>query len=115
MSRNDKTNAKQECNNSIVTLITIEAHDQSNEKTIARAVKEIEKSAKDNKETNLVLFPFAHLSSKLAKPELAQEIVAQIKSKLIEKYTIIETPFGVTKETLFHIHAHAGNVRFREL
>lgn len=108
---NSKTKEKKALKDSIVVLISVEEHDEN--QAIVRLVKEIKKSSKENNQTSIALFPFAHLSNKLASPAKAKEFVDKIKSELTE-YEVIETPFGVSKEILLHIHGHEGNVKYRE-
>ena len=49
---------------------------------VLQAVSEIEKTAEQLKVKNIMLYPYAHLSSDLANPKKAQEILIEIEYEL---------------------------------
>ena len=81
-------------------FIAVEKSDESNPD---RAVEELVKNILDLKDKvkpeSIVLYPYAHLSSELSKPEIALQVLEkaelQLKSKKIKVY---RAPFGYYKE-----------------
>jgi threonyl-tRNA synthetase len=82
----------------LVVLTAIEKGD--NKETISKLLEAIEKTAKDVKTSSIVLYPYAHLSSNLAKPQIAQQFL-QDAEKLLKKNksysSVVRAPFGYYK------------------
>ncbi|MBS3052127.1 MAG: threonine--tRNA ligase [Candidatus Aenigmarchaeota archaeon] len=95
-----------------VLFVSIEKDD--NEKIIKSAIKEI-KSSLDNLKVNKVLIhPYAHLSSNLAKPSDALDLLK--KMEIFMKEIGIETyrsPFGWNKQFSIKIKAHPMAEQFK--
>src|SRR5919198_2987303 len=89
----------------VVTLIAIEAND---DKDIANnAVNEIKKYMDVVKSKRLLIYPYAHLSSCLASPAIAAEIiksVEQISKELLGE--VHRAPFGWTKAFQIKVKGH---------
>jgi threonyl-tRNA synthetase len=79
----------------LVVLTAVEAGD--NETTLKQLIESIEKTAKEVKAKDIVLYPYAHLSSKLAPPETALSILKKAASLLEKKFTVTRAPFGYYK------------------
>ncbi len=89
----------------LVVLTSIEAGDT--EKTVSQLVEAVEKTAKDVKTNNIVLYPYAHLSSNLAKPQLALELLKEAESQLKKIFKhVTRAPFGYYKEFEFKCKGH---------
>lgn len=89
----------------LVVLIAVEIGDSHKE--VKELVEAIKKIAADVKAKNIVLYPYAHLSSKLAPPDAALEYIVeteQILSK--EGYKITRAPFGYYKEFELKVKGH---------
>ncbi len=101
----DEEKKQHEVKECLVVLTSIEQGDSSD--TIKQLVEAVEKTAREVKTENIVLYPYAHLSSNLAKPlvalELLQESEVQLKKKF--KHTI-RAPFGYYKEFEFKCKGH---------
>ncbi|MFX1297690.1 MAG: threonine--tRNA ligase [Promethearchaeota archaeon] len=80
----------------LVVFTTVEKNDESDVNLIARKlVKEIEDILKQINEKTIVLYPYAHLSSHLARPKEAIKILKSAEEILrTKKYTVIRAPFG---------------------
>ena len=76
----------------LVVLTAVE--DGDDERTILDLVESVEKTATEVNAKNIVLYPYAHLSSKLAKPEAALSILVGAEKKFGKKFKIIRAPFG---------------------
>ena len=88
----------------LVILIAVETGDA--ETQINQLIEAVEKTAKDVKAKNIVLYPYAHLSSKLAKPEHAQEILQKAEKILSKKFKVTKAPFGYYKEFELKVKGH---------
>ncbi len=82
----------------LVIFTAVEKGD--NEKTVKLLVKNIQDIAKQVKAKNLVLYPYAHLSSNLASPDTAVKLLKQAESilKKDKKVKVVRAPFGYYKE-----------------
>lgn len=101
----DKEKEEKVVKECLVVLTSVEQGDS--EKILDQLVQAVEKTAKEVKTDNIVLYPYAHLSSNLAKPLLALDLLksAEIKLKKIFKNTI-RAPFGYYKEFEFKCKGH---------
>jgi threonyl-tRNA synthetase len=89
----------------LVVLTAVEKGDSKS--TLSELVKAIEKTAKDVKAKNVVLYPYAHLSSNLAPPALAQSTLQQAESLLSKKkLKITRAPFGYYKSFELKVKGH---------
>jgi len=82
----------------LVVLTAIEKGDS--EETIRELVSAIEKTAKDVKTNIVVIYPYAHLSSNLASPSIAQDYLKKAESLLKKSESINKVeraPFGYYK------------------
>lgn len=61
---------------------------------VVKAVDEIEKVAKRVSADRIVVYPFVHLSSRPAKPDLALNLVKDIASELEKNNEVYRAPFG---------------------
>jgi threonyl-tRNA synthetase len=83
----------------LVILSAVEASDD--DKVIDWLVENVKDIAKQVKAENVVLYPYAHLSPNLSKPDFAQNVLeeAQEKLKKEKSFKIVErAPFGYYKE-----------------
>ncbi len=68
---------------------------KSKELAVEKAVKDIIKTAEQLKVKNIMLYPYAHLSSNLASPKKAQEILIEMEYALKqENFNVKRSPFG---------------------
>ncbi|MEE8167625.1 MAG: threonine--tRNA ligase [Candidatus Hydrothermarchaeales archaeon] len=88
----------QEADEALVVFTAVEASDESDSgKAVNEACSEIEKVFKNVKAESIFLYPYAHLSSSLAKPQAAAKILKDMEKKLGEKYPVKRAPFGYYK------------------
>ena len=89
---NQKLNGEaKEC---LVVMIAVEKGDSI--AVVKELVNSIEKISSDVKTKNIVLYPYAHLSSNLGKPDLAMEILNKAEKQL-KNFNVISAPFGYYK------------------
>ncbi|HEC86723.1 MAG TPA: threonine--tRNA ligase, partial [Thermoplasmatales archaeon] len=67
----------------LVVFIAVESVDEkSRNDAIKQAYEEISKVARELKVEKIMLYPYAHLSSNLAKPSFAKEILIDLENEL---------------------------------
>ena len=89
----------------LVLFISVEKED--NEALGSKAVKDAVDFAEKNKISNLVLYPWAHLSSDLEEPQRSQNLFQyMVKEAEKSKLKIIRAPFGWTKALSLDIKGH---------
>ena len=101
----------------LVILTAVEAQDEQNSNLIKEYVEEILSLAKQVDAKNIVLYPYAHLSSSLSKPDFALKALekAEAELKKEKKYTIIRAPFGYYKEFELKCKGHPLSELSREI
>lgn len=82
----------------LVILTAIEKQDESNSEIVNRLVKEVENLISQINPTELVIYPFAHLSSSLSNPDFALKTLQEAENLLSKKYKVTRAPFGYYKE-----------------
>ncbi|MGZ7043665.1 MAG: threonine--tRNA ligase [Methanobacterium sp.] len=85
-----------EFENALVVFTAVEKEDEQNTPEIVEnAVSEIINVSSQVKPDNVIIYPYAHLSSSLGSPKLAKEILIDMESKLKEKdLKVTRIPFG---------------------
>jgi len=81
----------------LVIFSAVEKADEADlKKVIDRYVKEVKDIAVQVKAKNIVLYPYAHLSSSLSAPKKAEEVLKEAEKILIKEkeYHITRAPFG---------------------
>jgi threonyl-tRNA synthetase len=79
----------------LVVLTAVESSDS--EDTVSQLVKAVKKTATDVKAKNIVLYPYAHLSSNLAPPNKALDFLKQSEKALKKDFKVTRAPFGYYK------------------
>ncbi len=102
----DKTEGK--FDNVLVVFTTIEAEDEKNPKLIVeKALEEIMDIYTKVKADRVLIYPYAHLSSNLASPSKAQEILSNLYTTIKQRgIEVHKAPFGWYKEFLLHCYGH---------
>ncbi|MDO8467363.1 MAG: threonyl-tRNA synthetase editing domain-containing protein, partial [Nanoarchaeota archaeon] len=100
-----------------LTIMTaIEKQDEGNIKKVVEAlVEEIIKIAEQVDVKNIVLYPYAHLSSNLASPEYALQTLIETEKALSKKYKVWRAPFGYYKEFEMKVKGHPLSELSREI
>lgn len=96
----EKKNERME--NVLVSFISVEKDDE----TYEMACNEIREVASMVNTKNIMLYPYAHLSSELASPEKAIEILKNIEENLKEDYNVKRAPFGWYKSFKISCKGH---------
>ncbi len=92
-----KTKEEQRVDEPLVVLTAVEKGD--NDDTVKELIESIKKTASDVKTKNIVLYPYAHLSSNLSNPDTALEYMTEAQNTLQkEGYNVTRAPFGHYKQ-----------------
>ena len=104
-------------NNALVVFTTVESSDDENpELIVSKAVNDIIDVANKVKASNIVIYPYAHLSSDLAPPSTALKILKQLEYALKEKgLEAHRAPFGWYKEFSLKCYGHPLSELSREI
>jgi len=98
---------------SLVILTAVEKGDTI--ELIKKFVGEIKAIAKQVKAENIVIYPYAHLSSNLSSPDIAQEFLEQAQKELKKDFKLVEkAPFGFYKEFEIKVKGHPLSELSRE-
>lgn len=100
----------------LVIFTAVEKQDEGNKKLIERYVHEIVNIAGQVHAGNIVLYPYAHLSSSLSKPDFALRVFEDAEKELIEKkFKVWRAPFGYYKEFTLKCKGHPLSELSREI
>lgn len=103
---------KQSMKDCVLVFVTIEEGDS--EEKVGLLSNDILKFVQDTKHTNVFVTPFAHLSNKLAKSQIAIQLVNSLIEKIESSCNVQKGHFGSDKELDLHLFGHPGNTRYRE-
>jgi len=79
----------------LVVFTAVEKRDEANLKAVTdRYIKEIKDIAQQVKTDNIVLYPYAHLSSSLSSPKEAEQLMKDAEKLLSKEYKVTRAPFG---------------------
>ncbi len=110
----EKEKEGQKIGESLVVLTAVEKGDTVKE-SVGELVKNIEDIAKQVKIKSIVLYPYAHLSSNLASPETAEEILREAEIELKKNFKVVRAPFGYYKEFELKVKGHPLSELSREI
>jgi threonyl-tRNA synthetase len=96
----------------LVVLVAVEKSDTK--EIVPELTESIKKIAADVKTENIVLYPYAHLSSNLGKPSTAIEILNETASQL-EGFSVAQAPFGYYKSFELKVKGHPLSELSREI
>ncbi|MCD6226279.1 MAG: threonine--tRNA ligase [Candidatus Aenigmarchaeota archaeon] len=103
--------------NALVVFACSERSDEKNIKRIVeKSVKEIENKLNEVKAKKIVIYPYAHLSSDLAKPYVAEKVLKELGKELEKRklpYHI--SPFGWYKSFEIKCIGHPLSEAFKEI
>ncbi len=91
---------EKEVKDPLVILTAVEKQDETNLNVLEQYVQEILSLAKQVNATNIVLYPYAHLSPSLSNPSFALKTMQNAEQELSKnkKFKITRAPFGYYKE-----------------
>jgi len=101
----------------LVVMTAVEKTDSDVKKVVKELVKNVKDVADQVKAKNIVLYPYAHLSSNLSSPDLAVEVLKKSEAELkkIKTFKVIRSPFGYYKEFEMKVKGHPLSELSREI
>jgi threonyl-tRNA synthetase len=106
-SAEDVKKTSKRVKDTLVVLTAVESGDERHPgQAVSRTVSEIEKTSKEVKAKSIVLYPYAHLSSDLAKPDHAIKIMKSMEEALRKKHKVERAPFGWYKAFSIKVKGH---------
>ena len=101
----------------LTVFIAVEKIDEKNpSQSVKQAISEIVKTAEQLKVKNIMLYPYAHLSSDLARPKKAQETLIELEFELKQKnFNVKRSPFGWYKAFKISCKGHPLSELSREI
>ena len=107
---------EREIKEALVVLCAVEKSDGNVEKIVENLVENIKEIAKQVNAKNIVLYPYAHLSSNLSSPEIAQKVLEKAEKELLKnKFKVVRAPFGYYKEFELKVKGHPLSELSREI
>ncbi len=97
----------------LVAFVSVEKGD--NEDVASKAIEEIRDVAKKVGAERIVIYPYAHLSSDLADPEKAVDILKFLEKGLSESFEVHRSPFGWYKSFRISCKGHPLSELSREI
>ena len=79
----EKDKKEKEVKDALVILTAVENQDNNVKKIVENFVENVKDIAKQVKAKNIVLYPYAHLSSELASPEIAVKVLEGAEKEII--------------------------------
>ncbi|HWM53490.1 MAG TPA: threonyl-tRNA synthetase editing domain-containing protein, partial [Thermoplasmata archaeon] len=101
----------------LVCFISAEKRDEANLAGVANAATaNIADVAGQVRTKRIVLYPYAHLSSSLAAPGSAQELIASVEKELVARgFDVHASPFGYYKSFRVAVKGHPLSELSREI
>jgi threonyl-tRNA synthetase len=105
--------SKQRIEEVVLNLITVELGDD--EEVVSAALEEIHSYLAKVKSKKILIYPYSHLSSNLAPPNIAFSILKSIESSARKSLEVYRAPFGWTKSFNVKVKGHPLAENFRVL
>ncbi|MBU4070318.1 MAG: threonyl-tRNA synthetase editing domain-containing protein, partial [Nanoarchaeota archaeon] len=99
----------------LVVLTAVEKSDGDVEKVVQELVKNIKEIVEQVRVKNIVLYPYAHLSSDLGSPEIAIDVLSKTEKELKKSFNVVKAPFGYYKEFELKCKGHPLSELSREI
>jgi len=101
----------------LVCFISAEQRDEANPAGVAKAAAENVADVAGQVHTErVVLYPYAHLSSSLASPGPAQELITSLEKELVARgFEVLASPFGYYKSFTVAVKGHPLSELSREI
>ncbi len=97
---------QKEIKEAIVIFTAVEKADEPNKEIVSQYISNIKDIAKQVKAENIVLYPYAHLSSSLSNPDFALRVMEEAEKDLRKEFRVTRAPFGYYKEFELRCKGH---------
>ena len=106
---------KEKVEECLVVFTAVEKRDEKNTKAVLhKYLQEINNIAHQVNAKNIVLYPYAHLSSQLSDPKIAENLMKEAQQELSKKYSVFRAPFGWYKSFNISCKGHPLSELSRE-
>jgi len=113
---NEERKRGEEIQEPLVILTAVEKRDETSKEIVEKLIEQIIDISNQVKTKNIVLYPYAHLSSNLSKPAFAQETLEKTEKQLKKLgYNTSRAPFGYYKEFELKVKGHPLSELSREI
>tara|TARA_Y100000034_G_scaffold134796_1_gene204305 strand:- start:398 stop:2263 length:1866 start_codon:yes stop_codon:yes gene_type:complete len=102
----EKEKRGSEVKDALAVLTAVEKSDSNIDEVVKEFVKNIKEISNSIKTKKIVLYPYAHLSSKLANPETAINVLEKTEKELKKEFKVMKAPFGYYKEFELKVKGH---------
>jgi threonyl-tRNA synthetase len=107
------SNAKERIEDVVLNLITVENGDD--DEVVSAAIEEMHSYLAKVKSKKVLIYPYSHLSSNLASPKIAFELLKSLESSARKSFEVYRAPFGWTKSFSVKVKGHPLAENFRIL
>ncbi len=111
----DKEKKGSSAEEALLVWVAVEKKDKDVKKVVAELLKNVKEIARSLKAKNVVLYPYAHLSSELANPAQAEKVLDEAEKALKKNFKIVRAPFGYYKEFELKVKGHPLSELSREI
>jgi threonyl-tRNA synthetase len=99
----------------LVVMTAVEKSDSNVKQIVEKLIENVKDVAKQVNAEKIVLYPYAHLSSDLASPQLATEVLNEAEKGLKKSFDVVKAPFGYYKEFELKVKGHPLSELSREI
>ncbi len=99
----------------LVILTAVEKGDENVSVLSDKLTESVKDIAKQVNAKNVVLYPYAHLSSNLSSPDVAAKVLEEAEKKLKKNFNVVRAPFGYYKEFELKVKGHPLSELSREI
>jgi threonyl-tRNA synthetase len=111
----DKEKKGGSAKDALAVLTAVEKKDHNEKEVVSEFIKNVKKIAEQVGSETIVLYPYAHLSSDLASPDLAERVLNAAEKGLKKFYKVVKAPFGYYKEFEMKVKGHPLSELSREI
>jgi len=99
----------------LVVFTAVEKKDENIDAIVEKLSEDVKEIAGQVNVKKVVLYPYAHLSSDLASPELAEKVLNKAEEVLKKEFEVVRAPFGYYKEFEMKVKGHPLSELSREI
>ena len=93
-SLSEKEKKGNEVKDALAVLTAVEKSDSNINNIVEKFIENIKEISDKIKTKKIVLYPYAHLSSNLANPEIAIKVLEKREKELKKDFEVVKAPFG---------------------
>jgi len=114
-SLSDEEKKEKQVDEALTVMTAVEKGDEDVGSIVEKFVESVKDVAEQINVKNIVLYPYAHLSSNLASPSVAQDVFEKAEKVLGKLFNVVRAPFGYYKEFEMKVKGHPLSELSREI